>query len=291
MTEESPIISIITPVFNQVDFIEKTICSVINQNYPNLEYIIIDGGSTDGTLDIIKKYDKQITKWISEPDKGMYDALNKGFKLSTGEIMAWINSDDILLHNSLFTMQRIFDDLPTVSWVQGICTYMDEKDQIVQTHYGIKYSKIKFLMGDYKFIQQESTFWRRELWEAAGGYIDDRLKLAGDLELWFRFFQKDKLFNVNVPIGAWRRREGQLSVTNMENYIKESNSILNSYSLNLEEIRKIKAIKKFSFLIKIFKKIKVVNFDSLVVRRDNLLGLKNNRIVYSFTDNKFIAVN
>ena len=94
-----PKISIVTPSFNQAQFIEETILSVLNQNYPNLEYIIIDGGSTDGSVDIIKKYADKIAYWVSEKDSGMYDAINKGFGKSTGEILAWINSDDIFFDN------------------------------------------------------------------------------------------------------------------------------------------------------------------------------------------------
>ncbi len=100
MSDQYPKISIVTPTFNQGNFIEESILSVIEQQYPNLEYIIMDGGSTDNTIEIIKKYESQLTYWVSQKDNGMYDALNRGFKRATGEIMGWLNSDDLLIRKS-----------------------------------------------------------------------------------------------------------------------------------------------------------------------------------------------
>ena len=103
-----PKISIVTPSFNQAEFIEETILSVLNQKYPNLEYIIIDGGSSDGTIDIIKKYEDKIAYWISEKDDGQSYAINKGLQRSTGEIISWLNSDDIFSNNALYTIASAF---------------------------------------------------------------------------------------------------------------------------------------------------------------------------------------
>ena len=114
----TPRISIITPNYNQEDFLEQTILSVIGQNYPNLEYIIIDGGSTDGSVEIIKKYEKHLSHWVSEPDSGLYHALQKGFSRSTGEIMGWINSDDILHRKSLFVLAEVFSTNDEIDWLQ-----------------------------------------------------------------------------------------------------------------------------------------------------------------------------
>ena len=115
--ENLPKISIITPSFNQAEFLEQTITSVFSQNYPNLEYIIIDGGSTDRSVEIIKKYADKLTYWVSEPDKGHGDALNKGFNHSTGEIMAWINSDDFYFPWTFSIVSEIFKDLPQIYWL------------------------------------------------------------------------------------------------------------------------------------------------------------------------------
>lgn len=284
-----PKISIITPVFNQSKYIEATILSVINQNYPNLEYIIIDGGSTDGTLDILKKYDHKITKWISEPDHGMYHAINKGFSNTSGEIMGWINSDDILLPCSLFNMARLFNDLGNINWIQGLNSFIDLDGNVINTNSPKKFSFITFLNGDFKWIQQESTFWRRRLWNQAGGKVNDNLKLAGDFELWFRFFRHTKLYNTNIPIGAWRKREGQLSGTNMESYLQEVSEIVDSYKINNEIINRFEKIKFLNYLIKLLRKFKIFNINYLINERNKYYNLEHIEIQYSYEKNKFIV--
>ena len=221
-----PKISIVTPSFNQSKYLEHTILSVLDQNYPNLEYIVIDGGSTDGSVDIIKKYQDRLTYWVSEQDKGLYDALQKGFERTTGEIMGWLNSDDMLHRNALFTIAEVLT-LPEVNWVQGIPTHYDEYGRCINVISYKPWSKFKFWNGDFQFIQQESTYWRRELWEKAGGYISQNYKYAGDLELWNRFFKYDKLYSVKALIGGYRMRSSnQLALEFLSDYIEEANQIL-----------------------------------------------------------------
>src|SRR5712664_2616221 len=111
-----PRISIVTPSFNQASYLEAALKSVLDQNYPNLEYIVVDGGSTDGSVEIIQRYADRLTYWVSQPDRGQMDALNKGFRRTTGEIMAWLNSDDMLCSWALQTVGHIFQDLPAVQW-------------------------------------------------------------------------------------------------------------------------------------------------------------------------------
>lgn len=222
-----PKISIITPSFNQGDYLEETILSVIGQNYPNLEYIIIDGGSTDNSVDIIKKYEKYLVYWISEKDSGMYDAIQKGFYKSTGEIMAWINSDDWYFPKAFFSVAEIFASHDHVDWIQGITTRMDEKSRIVYVAPFRKWSKYNYLMNDYEWIQQESCFWRRTLWKRAGGKINTSLKYAGDFELWLRFFDYAQLHCVDTSLGSFRARsKNQFSVDRLDEYKKEANHLL-----------------------------------------------------------------
>jgi glycosyltransferase involved in cell wall biosynthesis len=237
MKDELPRITIVTPNYNMGDYIETTILSVLNQQYPNLEYIIIDGGSNDDSLERIKKYSDRLSYWISEKDNGLYDALNKGFARSTGEIMGWINSDDKLHPNCLFTIAGYFKKNTHVSWIQGYPTVIDINDNIIFRrdpvfNFSFFYSKIFLLNG--KYIQQESTFWRRELWNTAGGKLSTEYKLAGDFELWMRFFQYSKLYCIKEEIGAFRKRETQLS-SNSQEYQKEA----------CEVIDKVKASMKF----------------------------------------------
>lgn len=223
----SPKITLITPSFNQVGFIEQTIRSVTDQNHTHLEYIVIDGGSTDGTAEVIQKYENRLAYWTSEPDKGMYDALQKGFGRSTGDIMGWINSDDMLHPGALAAVAEIFSSFPQIEWIQGLPSFFDEQGRIVQTGPFKKWSPFHFYMGDFKWIQQESTFWRRSLWEKAGGYIDKNLLYAGDFDLWIRFFRHASLYSCTALIGGFRlRKTGQLSQTHMKEYMKEAKGIL-----------------------------------------------------------------
>jgi glycosyltransferase involved in cell wall biosynthesis len=198
-----PKISIVTPSFNQAQFLEETISSVLEQNYPNLEYIIIDGGSTDGSVEIIKKYEKYLSYWVSEPDGGHGNALNKGFSKTSGEIMAWLNSDDKYFPGALFDVAEIFQSFNDVNWITGKTCEWNEKGELTSETYVYK-NVYDFLIGHYKWIQQESTFWRRGLWEKAGGYINADYQLMVDGELWTRFFRFDDLWHVNRKLGGYR---------------------------------------------------------------------------------------
>ncbi len=247
-----PKISIVTPNYNQGAFIEETIQSVLNQHYPNIEYIIIDGGSTDSSLEIIKKYSNQLSFWISEKDSGMYNAINKGFAKSSGEIMGWINSDDILAKDSLFTMAKIFNANKKIKWLQGYPTVIDENSYIIYQRNQV-YTKYFFYAKLYEkslhFIQQESTFWKRDLWEKTGNCINENFSLAGDFDLWMKFFKYEKLHCTKAQLGAFRKRKGQQS-ENVKNYIEETKiSLKNNYE-KLNRIEKIKiSIGKLAYKI------------------------------------------
>jgi glycosyltransferase involved in cell wall biosynthesis len=217
-----PKISIVTPSFNQGSFLEETIESVLGQGYPNLEYVIIDGGSTDNSVEVIKKYEKHLTFWVSEKDKGMYDAIQKGFSKTTGEVMGWINSDDRYHPKSFFVLAEIFSSFPEVEWLQGNPTSIDETGRIISIQTSRKWSKYNFFLGDYKYIQQESTFWRRSLWEKAGSMIRTDMRYAGDFELWLRFFEHARLYCLQTAIGAFRMRSSnQFSLDMIDKYNEE----------------------------------------------------------------------
>jgi glycosyltransferase involved in cell wall biosynthesis len=214
-----PKISLVTPVFNSVRYIEQTILSVLAQNYPNLEYFIIDGGSTDGTLDIIRKYQSQITGWLSEPDKGMYDAINKGFSYTSGDIMGWISATDVLQAGGLSVVGTVFYQFPQVEWITGRQTLLSEEGEIKRVDPPMRWSRYSFLLGaSQRHIQQESTYWRRSLWERAGGSVDATRRSAGDFELWVRFFRQARLYTVDSAIGAFREHADSGSLSDRDNF-------------------------------------------------------------------------
>jgi glycosyltransferase involved in cell wall biosynthesis len=179
-----PRLSIVTPSFNQAQFIEETIRSVLLQGYPNLEYIIIDGGSTDGSVEIIRKYDRWLTYWVSEPDEGQSDALCKGFQRATGAIVAWINSDDSYLPGVFADPIEILTQNPDVVLVYGDCDRVDEHGHIINTWISKQVSDSDLLLGP-NHIPQQSTFFRAETFTAIGG-IDPDLHYVMDYTLWLR---------------------------------------------------------------------------------------------------------
>jgi|TARA_B110000091_G_C13808248_1_gene473596 glycosyltransferase involved in cell wall biosynthesis len=275
-TEDYPKISVVTPNFNQGDYIEQTIQSVLNQNYPNLEYIIIDGGSTDNSLEIIKKYQDKLSYWVSESDAGMYDAINKGFSRSTGEIMCWINSDDVLWHNSLDNVASIFKSNEKVEWLQGYPSVIDEKGKLILQRDAV-FSKFYFYLNNHKesfsFIQQESTFWSRNLWNKTGGYLNLDYKLASDFDLWMRFFQFKKMYCTKKQLAAFRKRDGQKS-SNTDAYLDEvNNSLENNHKiLNLMDKIKIKSLKILNIGSKnrLFRKI-IIKVSILLIGKPNMV--------------------
>ena len=211
----NPKITVVTPSFNQGQFLEQTIKSVVDQDYPNLDYIVIDGGSKDDSVDIIRKYSDKLAYWISEPDLGHGHALNKGFERSSGEIMAWLNSDDLYVPWTLRTVAEIFAQRPEVEWITGINTHWDEQGRITNAFHTYK-NIYDFLIGRYDWIQQESTFWRRSLWERSGGFINEFYSLMVDGELWSRFFLSAELYHAKCVLGGFRMWGGNRSAQKMD---------------------------------------------------------------------------
>ena len=201
-----PKISIVTPSLNQGRFLEQAIRSVLLQGYPALEYVIIDGGSKDNSLEIIKKYEPYLTYWVSEPDNGHGHALNKGFAHTGGEIMAWLNSDDMYTPNAFTTVAQIFSSHPNTNWLVGRNAQWDKNDRLIKTKPVYK-NIYDYLSGHYRWIEQESVFWRRSLWKRAGSKIDESYRLMVDGELWCRFFLLDDLWHADQCLGGYRVHE------------------------------------------------------------------------------------
>ena len=235
-SSDLPTLSVVTASLNRVNFLDATMRSVLDQGYPNLEYAVIDGGSTDGTVDVIRRYENRLTYWVSEKDNGHFDALNKGFARTRGEVMAFINSDDKYAPWAFDVVGEIFATFPEVQWLTSLYPIIwDARGRATRCRYTPGFSKRGFLRGEYLprpnayapyWIQQESTFWRRSLWEKAGGRVDESLRIAGDFELWARFFEHADLYGVGTPLGGFRLHGDQLSSQHHEKYVQTCFDIL-----------------------------------------------------------------
>jgi len=184
MTEKYPLVSIVTPSYNQAEYLEKTINSVLSQNYPNIEYIVVDGGSSDSSLEIIQKYSKSLAWWVSEPDLGQTDAINKGFSHVTGEIMAWLNSDDTYHPNAVSEAVDLLQANPQIGLVYGDTNFIDAKDQVIGK-FNAQQTSYKRLRRGGVYIPQQAAFWRTDLWRKVGP-LDPSFYFAMDYDLWVR---------------------------------------------------------------------------------------------------------
>lgn len=208
----APRISIVTPSFDQGEFIERALYSVLSQAYPELEYVVCDGGSRDGTVEVLRRYQARLAGWLSEPDGGQADALNRGFAATSGEIMSYLNSDDMLLPGSLAYVARYLVQHPEVDAVYGQRVLVNEDDYQVGVWVTPPHDDRLLDLADY--VPQETLFWRRRAWEAAGGRMDDSLDYALDWDLLLRLRDSGARI-VRLPrlLGAFRVHDGQKTLS------------------------------------------------------------------------------
>lgn len=229
-----PRISVITPSFNQAEFIGRTIESVLSQNYPGLEYIIMDGGSTDGTIKLLKKYKKQF-KWISRKDKGQSEAINKGLKMSTGEIVCFVNSDDYLEPGSLMKVGKFFREKKDAFILTGKCRTVDENGREVRKlitlykNLSLKFFCNTVLIKIINFISQPSTFWRREICLEVG-YLDEKLHYSMDYEYWLRILVRYPLYFIDEYLSNYRVHRSSKAVTSPRTQFATQYRIIKRYS-------------------------------------------------------------
>lgn len=203
MEREKPLVTIITPSFNQGNFIEMTIKSVKNQDYPEIEHLIMDGGSTDGTLEILKQYSGQYNmRWISEPDSGQSDAVNKGFTLANGEIIGWLNSDDIFVFkDAVSTVVHEFLEKPEIQVLYGDCIVIDRNNCIKRVFKAPDWDYSLLLKG-FSYIPQPSTFFQKEVIRSTA--LNRNLNFAMDIDLWLRLGREYPFHHINKIIAGDR---------------------------------------------------------------------------------------
>ncbi len=210
-SEPQPLVSIVTPSFNQAQFLEKTIQSVLSQSYRNIEYIVVDGGSTDGSREIIERYADRLRAWISEPDNGQSDAINRGFRLASGGILAWLNSDDTYLPDAVEQAVAYLNAHPETGLVYGHAYYVDATGaRIAEYPSGI--TNHKGLRRGVNTIPQQSTFFRRKVWEMVGP-LDPSLFYAMDYDLWVRISAVTPIAYLPRPLAHFRIHDASKSRT------------------------------------------------------------------------------
>lgn len=203
MPQASPLVSVVTPSLNQGRFIEQTILSIKNQTYPNIEHIIIDGGSTDNTLGIIKKYDGTYNMlWLSEPDDGQSDAINKGWRMARGEIIAYLNSDDTYMPWAVETAVNWLAAHTDVDMVYGDCNIIDESDEVIDQYPATNFDLEEMLCGR-NMIPQPAVFLRKKVVEEVG-YLDTHLHRTMDYDLWLRIGLKCKVIYIRQLLACFR---------------------------------------------------------------------------------------
>jgi len=241
-----PRVSIVTPSYNQAQFIEETIRSVLLQGYPNLEYIIIDGGSTDSSVGIIKKYEPWLSYWVSEPDRGQAHAINKGFQKATGEILTWLNSDDVYLPGAARTAVKCLISQPETAMVYGDCRIIDEHSQVIDLWKSPDFSLAEL---PFKcFIPQQTVFFRREVLDQVGLLKTD-LHYALDYDLWLRLAPCHIIRHIPTFLAEHRKCGGTKTVTHPEAFWPEIVSILHGFFADPALPSAIRALEQDAYAI------------------------------------------
>jgi glycosyltransferase involved in cell wall biosynthesis len=223
-----PRISVITPSFNQAPFIEETIRSVLLQSYPALEYIVVDGGSRDGTVDILRRYDPWL-RWVSEPDRGQTDAINKGLRMATGDILAYLNSDDTYLPGALYAIAQHARTQPEAGLIYGECRVIDEHSQPIGWLPRRPFN-LRRTIERAEFLPQQAVFWTRAATDLVG-LFDDSLHYAMDYEYFLRVAQTAAVTYLPQPIACFRMQATSKTVSQSEKHWCETLAVSERHGL------------------------------------------------------------
>ncbi len=227
MTDRMPRISVVTPSYNQGRYLEQTLRSVLDQDYAELEYIVVDGGSTDASAEIISRYADRLAFWSSEPDGGQTDALIKGFAIATGDIMCWLNADDLFEPWTLADVGAYFASRPEARAVYGDGTLIDAAGRPTGRKREPGFNRFIWL-HDHNFIPQPSAFWRRDLYDQVGG-LNPALEMSMDADLWIRFADVTRVQHVRRDWSRIRRHREQKSRLRRADTAREDRAIRRNY--------------------------------------------------------------
>ena len=260
-------ISIVVPVFNMIDTIEQTLSSIWNQNYDNLELIVMDGDSTDGTKEFLNLHKDKIDVFISKKDKGQYYAIQKGMRLATGEVVSWLNADDIYFPWTLDRVNLFFQSFEKINWIAGLPSFLDCTGNITHIYDNLSSRPQNFIRnGAFKnnvfgYLQQESMFFRKSLWDKVGG-LDLDYTLAADFELWTRFAKKSAVVSVNIPLSGFRIDDNSRSKKYVRIYEEEVNEIVKSSGKSYSVIQFLSKLNLINKLIRLltYRKQKVIYY-------------------------------
>ncbi len=219
-----PKISVITPSFNQAEFLERTICSVLDQGYPDLEYIVIDGGSTDGSVDIIRKYADCLAYWVSEPDRGQVDAINKGLQRATGEWLCWQNSDDIFFPGAFDELAKTASTHPKANLIIGDMMLIDKTDRPLRDLRYVTPSHAA-LLAEGMLLANQAAFWRRDLQERVG-LLDESYHCSFDYDWFLRLTRECRGLHVDRFWGGLRLHGATKASNQAEVFLQENRRIL-----------------------------------------------------------------
>ena len=225
VTINLPLVSIVTPSFNQGEYIEETIQSILDQDYPNIEHIVIDGASTDGTVSMLKRYDRTIS-WLSEPDRGQSDAINKGFRRARGDILTWLCADDVYERNTVAKIVKHFEEHSSTDMVYGECLYIDSTGETIGKYPSRDFDIAALL--PFGFIPQPTVFMRKSVLDRVG-LVDTDLHFAMDLDLWVRIAMGGRVDFIPEILARYRLHDGTKTVSSREAFEREGIRVKERY--------------------------------------------------------------